>query len=498
MGGAFVDPVVIQVASRIPLILLALLVLFVGWLIARAVGRLVETAVHRLSQAGWLRELAGIQEEYPIDRVAGQAAYYLLMILVLVLVFDILGFDLVMEPFLAMTREMALALPSLVKAALILLAAWVLATFLRSLTLRLLSTRLVGGLLERTGLVTGEEGQQHLVRTGASLVYYLVLFLFLPAVLGALHLQGLLEPFEALLTQTLAFVPRLVAAAVTAFIGYLIARVVRGAVTHLLAAAGADRLPEKLGLGQVFRTSTLSQAIGTVAFVLVLIPVAIAALDSLGVAAISQPAVAMLTVVLQALPAAVGAAVLLLVGLSLARWMGQWAARLLEQVGLARVLVRWGVLREEQTEPSVATVVGYVVTWVVGLLAVIQALELLGLRALSNVLRAILAYLPNAVAAVLILTAGVAIGEFAARSLRPVLARAHYPEALAGVARWAILVFAGMMALEQLGVAEEIVVSAFTILLGALGLAAAIALGLGAKDVVRQYLERWTRQGQGE
>ncbi|MFO7172572.1 MAG: mechanosensitive ion channel [Bacillota bacterium] len=498
MGDLLYAPLLAGVASRIPSILLALLVLAVGWLIAGSVGRLAEAAVRRLSQAGWLRELTGTWEEYRLDRVAGQATYYLLMILVLVLVLDILGFGVVTEPFLAMTREIALALPSLVKAALILLAAWVLATLLRSLTFRLLSARLVAGLLERTGLVTGEEDRQRLVRNGATLVYYLVLFFFLPAVLGALQLQGLLGPFEALLTQTLAFVPRLVAAAVTALIGYLVARVVQGAVAHLLAAAGADRLPEKVGLGPVFRTTTFSQAIGTVAFVLVLIPVAIAALDTLGIAAISQPAVAMLTVVLQALPAAVGAAVLLLVGLSLARWVGQWAARLLEQVGLARLLVRWGVLREEQTGPSVATVAGHVVTWVVGLLVVIQALELLGLRALSTVLRAILAYLPNAVAAALILTAGVAIGEFAARSLRPVLARAHYPEALAGVARWAVLIFAGMMALEQLGVAEEIVVSAFTILLGALGLAAAIALGLGAKDVVREHLERWTRQGRGE
>lgn len=488
------SPLISLIMTRLPSILLAVLALFVGWVVARMIGSLVSRLVGRLTQTSRVRELVGIKEEYRIDQVIGKVTYYLLMIFVLVLFFDILGVTAVMQPFLQMTTELTLAVPSLVKAVLILLAAWVLATILRGLTVRLLSVRGVGNALERMGVVEGESAYGKTITSAGDLVYYLVLIMFLPSVLGALNMVGLQEPVEAMVTRALTFLPNLVAAAVTALIGYVVAKVVRGVVTHFLASAGVDQLPEKVGMGQVFAATPLSGTLGKIAFVLVLIPVIISALESLGVEAISAPAIAMLTVILSMVPNLLIGLVLVAVGIALARWIGGLTTALLEKLNLTGFLVKWGLLKQGETEPPVPVTIGRVVGGLILLLMLIEVFDVVRLTALSEILRQILAYLPNLAVALLMLAAGLAVAQFADRSVRALLAETQYPGWLGGLARYAILILVSMMALEQLGVARSIVVNGFTILLGSAGLAAALAVGLGSREAVERYLARWTRE----
>jgi small-conductance mechanosensitive channel len=129
------------------------------------------------------------------------------------------------------------------------------------------------------------------------------------------------------------------------------------------------------------------------------------------------------------------------------------------------------------------------------LLILVEVFSIIRLEQLSVILGSILAYIPNAVVAVVILVAGYGVGQFAARSLAGILENTSYPVWMASVAKYAILVLAATMSLEQLGIAETIVVTAFSILLGSLGLAAAIAIGLGSKDVVNEWM-RMPRRSQ--
>lgn len=483
-------PLMVTLTARLPSILMAVLVLFAGWVAARLIGRLVQGVVYRITRAGPVRDLVEVRDEFRVDRVVGRVAYYLAMIFVLVLFFDILGVTAVMGPFLAMANEFTSAVPNLVKATLILLGAWVVATLLRAITVRVLGNQAIGRLLDRMGVVDGAENRAQVVSTAGNLVYYLVLVMFLPAVLGALNLQGLVGPFEQLVATGLAFLPKLVAALATVLVGYIVARVVRGIVTHFLASLGVDSLPDKVGMGPIFRESPLSRAIGTVVFVLLLIPVTISALETLGLEAISDPAVGMLTVVLHMVPNVAAALLLLAAGIALARWVGQLTAHLVENTGVARFLTNWGLLRGEGSQSAVPAVIGSVVTGVIVLLITAQVFDILRLTELSRILREILAYIPHVVVAVAILAAGWSVGHFADRSLRAVLQQSQYPLWLGTVARSAVMVLAGMMALEQLGVARSIVVNAFTILLGSLGLATALAVGLGGRHAVRRWLDK--------
>ncbi len=487
------------VVTQLPSILLAVLVLFVGWVIARYFSRVIGRLVFKLTHNPQVQELVEDQGRYRVDQVAARVAYYVLMVFVLVQFFDILGVTAVTGPFLSVANEFALAVPNLVKTVLILLSAWVLATLLRGIAVRALASQPVGRILERLDVVEGESGRAALIKTAGNVVYYLVLVMFLPAVFGALQLEGLQGPFEQVVAQGLGFLPRLVAASITVLVGYIAARIVKGIVTQLFANVGVDQLPGKVGMGQVFQSVPLSRSLGTIAFVLVFLPIVISGLESLGVEAISGPAISMLTVVLNMVPNVAVAVLLFAAGVALARWVGQFTASLLENVNLVGFLAKWGLLRNEKTEPTVYSVVGKAVTGIIVLLVLVEVFEVLRLVELSNILGSILAYLPHVVMAVAILAVGYAVSQFTNRSLRSVLEQTPYPDWLSGVARYAVLVLATMMALEQLGVARSIVVNAFTILLGSLGLAAAIAIGLGGKDAVQRWLdENTSAKTQGE
>ncbi|MGI6609201.1 MAG: mechanosensitive ion channel [Limnochordia bacterium] len=480
-------------ASRLPSIVLAIIVLFVGWILARAIASVVGRLVHRLTGGVQGRGLVETGEKEQIDRVVVRITYYLLMLFVLVQVFEILGVTAVREPFLAVTNQLALAVPNLVKAILILLAAWVIATILRSIVVRLLRLEKVGSFLDRTQAVAPEQKAEWIASAG-NLVYYLVLVVFLPALLGALQLEGLKEPFEQVTTQALSFLPGLAAAIATVLVGYVIAKIIRGIVTSFLASSGVDTLPERCGLGEVFAATPLSRSLGTIAFVLVLIPVAISALESLGLQAISGPAISMLTMVLNMIPSIAVAILLLAVGVAFARWVGQLTATLLERTNVTRFLARWGLLRDEKAGGAdIPQIVGGVVSGITLLLILVEVFSIIRLEQLSVILGSILAYIPNAVVAVVILVAGYGVGQFAARSLAGILENTNYPVWMASVAKYAILVLAATMSLEQLGIAETIVVTAFSILLGSLGLAAAIAIGLGSKDVVKEWADAKTK-----
>lgn len=480
----------------IPSVLLALVVLLAGWVVSKAIAGLVGRLVRRATRSERVKDLMepGDEEGFAIDQGVSLGVFYLLMIVTLVFVFDILGVVLITGPLLAMVREFSLAVPSLIKALLILLAAWVVATVVRGLLGRILSLDSLAKLFIRLGVAEDEEAVARMTRGAGNLAFYLILLLFVPAILAALDLQGLVSPVEGLVAQALAFLPRLAAAAATALIGYLAARVVQTIVTRFLAGIGADGLVKRLGMDSVFQKTTLSRAVGTVAFVLILIPAAISALDSLGVEALTRPAVEMLTTVLEMLPVFIGALIFLAAGLVLARWVGDLTASLLEGINLGGFLAKWGLLRDEVTDPPVHRVVGSIVAGLVGFLIVVQVFDILRLEILSDLMREILAYIPNVFVAVLILAVGYVVGGFVGRSLGAVLEKTDYPPLLARVAKYAIFVVAAAMALDQLGVAQSIVATGFTILLGALGLAAAIAaglsVGLGATDTVQRWLHR--------
>jgi hypothetical protein len=117
-------------------------------------------------------------------------------------------------------------------------------------------------------------------------VFWPVILLFIPAILTALHMDGLLEPLRAMVAKTLDMLPNGFAALVIGGVGFVVGQVLRSRTSSLLHTAGADAAGAKAGLTEPVQ---LSRAAGTLVFIVVLTPSMIVALDALKVEAISKP-----------------------------------------------------------------------------------------------------------------------------------------------------------------------------------------------------------------
>jgi len=199
--------------------------------------------------------------------------------------------------------------------------------------------------------------------------------------------------------------------------------------------------------------------------------------------------------VLTELPNVLAMGIILLGGLFTAWIFGSFVERLFrmigfdhlcDRLGMNAALLRGGV----KTDPS--RLVGRSIYWTVLVLASIAALGALNLTPINQFAQSLLAYVPHLVTASVILLAGYFLSNFVSRAVLIAAVNAGLPPArlVAACSRWGMQVLAGAMALEQLGIAQHIVVVGFGITWGGLVLAGAIAFGLGASDLAKGFLER--------
>ncbi|HVG01583.1 MAG TPA: hypothetical protein VM842_01780, partial [Nitrospira sp.] len=157
-----------------------------------------------------------------------------------------------------------------------------------------------------------------------------------------------------------------------------------------------------------------------------------------------------------------------------------------ERLGVAQPLSQAGVRR------PVSLVVSRVLFWIVFLLFAFMGVDAMNLPATAHLISQIVAFLPNVLAASLVLLVGVLCANFFAEAALIAAVNAQVEEAriVAGLVRWGLLLFTFAMVLTQLGIAKEIVVAAFSITFGGIVLALALSVGLGARHLMREALER--------
>ena len=194
-------------------------------------------------------------------------------------------------------------------------------------------------------------------------------------------------------------------------------------------------------------------------------------------------------------PKLLGFLVILLVGWLIATALSKAVTFLLRKVGFDRIGDRIGLSRllsQAGIKTDAANVLGKLVYWFVFLIFLVPAVDALGLTAVSNLLGQVIGFLPNVFVAILILFLGTFAATIAADLVRGATGSARVGNAnlLANVARYAILGFVALIALEQLGIAPALLNILFTAIVGAAALAAGLAFGLGGQDTARKYLDR--------
>jgi hypothetical protein len=192
------------------------------------------------------------------------------------------------------------------------------------------------------------------------------------------------------------------------------------------------------------------------------------------------------------LPNLVSGIVILVVGYLVSRLLGGLASRLSRRAGLDRFVSHR--LRPGAAAPrrSASSAVGAAVFWVGVLVTLSLASRSLGLTTLSAGLDQILGYVPRVIVAALIVGVAIAV----ANVLADLSSNMTSPWVGRGI-RVAVIALSVFMALDQLGIARNIVTTAFIAVVGAAAVAAAIAFGIGSIDVARNYSQRFARRGFG-
>lgn len=512
-GVSELDSVPGALLGSIPALLLALLVLTVGWLLALGLASLVRSLLARTTldneMAAW------VEEEAPPRRVevaVGRVVFWLIMAGVLVIFLRILGLAHAVQPLRDFLSELLGFLPGLLAALGVALLAWVVATLLRSLLRfgleRVQFDRRIGGGPTAEVEEATPQAPVGLAASVADALYWLVFLLFLPAVLSALGLGELLGPVRRMFQAGLGYMPSALSAALLLGLGWLVARISQKLVTNLASALGLDRLGRAGGPGAaVLGHRPLSGVLGLVVYVLVLVPVLIVSLNALGIETVTEPTTALLQRFLEAVPRMFAAALVVVIAYVIGRLVAGLAASLLAAAGFDTFVAGLGLLRPasaraaregragsdaelgDTTRRRPSELLGYALLVAMMLFAAIQALTLLEFEMVAAMLSELSWFLADAGLGLLIFAAGVYFGGLAARAIRS--SGAEHARLFSAVAEGAILILAVALALRQLGLPEDLINLAFGLLLGALAVAGAIAFGFGGRELAARYLAKW-------
>jgi hypothetical protein len=391
--------------------------------------------------------------------------------------------------------------PKVLIAILILVATWIVARAVKWVLQKAIDR---SPALKKHVTGTPEETVGHQLGTIAKLIIWLVGIM---AALTFLGVGQILAPINELVTDIFAFLPRLIGAGLIFFIGLIVARIVKRLVETVLIATNVDGLMAKIGIGQTVGTrrtdpaevppgaapgatrASLARAAGVLVYALIIIPVAIAALQVLGIEAISGPAIAMLNEILAAIPRVLAAALWIGIAFVAGRFLKTIIEAILPPTGFDQAILSTGVL-PANTRPS--RIIANIAMIAIILAASIEAAKQLGGGTIAIFLAQITELGGKVIFGTLIIVVGVFLARIVANLVGSGTGEGGYAQALV---RYAIIALFTAIGLTFMGLADQIVMLAFGLILGSAAIACALAFGLGGRDAAAQILERWADRG---
>jgi len=321
---------------------------------------------------------------------------------------------------------------------------------------------------------------------GSSLGRIVSLFIWLfglVAILQALDLNSVIAPVQGLINSFVAFVPKVLGAGIIFFVGGMIAKIVRDIVETSLATVNFDKWANLGGAEAVTGNSAISKTIGTIVFILIIVPVGIAALDVLGIPSITGPAKAMLEMVLSAVPLIIGASLVLGLGYVIARWVGSMIEEVLPGLGFDRSVEAIGIVPEGRSASGVVATISQVA---IMLFMAVAATRLLGFPELTHIVETVLDQGASVIFGAVLIAAGVIL----ARVLRGLVAAAAGEGIAPSLVHWLTVGLFVFIGLKQMNIGGQIVDYAFGAIAVGVAVAFALAVGLGGREVAAKKLDK--------
>lgn len=452
----------------------AILILLVGWIIAL----IIAAGVKRLLQkVGTNHKLSSVTGRTPnIENLVSKLVFWFVMILAVVGSLNVLNISGVSDPFSNMVGRVLAYIPNLFAAVAVGFIGWIVARLVRAGLTNVLSRT------ELDEKLSSEVGVNALSSNIAEIFYWLVLLLFLPIVLSILGLTGLLIPVQNMVNEAIAYLPNLFIAGVILFVGYILAKIVRGIVEGLGNSLGLQTQAEKVGL---FKNSNISKFLGSFVFAIIVITALIVAFEALGIQAISQPATAMLNEIMYAIPQIIAAGLILIVAYIVSRFVGRLVAELISGAGIDEIPMKLD-LQRFLGQTRISDLIGYLIVFFTMLFAISEAANRLGLEQVSVLIAMFIQFGASILLGAVILV----IGFWLANVVANVVQRGEYNSSrwLANLVRILIMGLVIAMGLKAMGIADSIVNLAFGLTLGSVAVAFALAFGLGGRQPAERLL----------
>ena len=423
----------------LPSLIGAIVILIIGLIIASVIRNVVRAGLHRSGLGTRIARATGAKDEaqaVTMENTLASLVYYLILLFVIIMVLNSLNLTSVSVPLNGLLSEFLAFIPRLIGAIILAFVAFIVATIVRLVVVNALGA---ANLDARMSNVSGQAGGMSLTKTIGEIVFYLIFLIFLPGILAALGLDSILAPIGGLVNSIIGAIPNIITAAVLLIIAYFIGTILQRIVSSILRSMGVDSLPQRLGLSRTSAGQAAQQA-------------------------------------------RVGAA----------QGVNEVKAEASQSVSQAT-----GGQVNPQVRPtsapaggtSLSNIAGYLVLVAILLFAAGEAARLLGFVALAGIIGSLVILLGNVIVALIIFGVGIFLANMVADIING--GGAQQSGLLANFARIAILVLTGTMALRQLGLASDIVNLAFTLGIGALAVAFAVAFGLGGRVPAEHFLEEY-------
>jgi len=517
-----------EFSKTVPNLLGAVAFLIIGFIVAFFAKWFVQALLSKTDIdnriARWLSGSSSSQSAANVEKIIASIVFWIVMLFAIVGFLQALQLQSISDPLTNLLDKVLGYLPQIGGAIVLMAVAWAIATIAKTVVVRVLHSLSIDERLNSSAGPTGAGSQQSvsISETLGNTIYWFIFLLFLLPILETLKLQGPLQPVQSMVEDILAILPNVLGAVLIGVAGWFIARIVRMIVTNLLTASGADRLGQQLGLSQAIGGQSLSSIAGSVVYVFILIPFAISAFQALGIAAISEPAVEMLRDVLRTIPKIFTAAVILGVAYVLGKILGDLVAGLLANFGFNNIFQVLGLQAAQEPTDTIpgessipgtysdqgsvagslaegdanttsrktpSEIAGIVVLVGVILVFLIPATDVLQFQPLTGVITELLRVLAQVLVGVLVF----GIGLYLANMTFNIVSSSGGAQSrlLGQTARIAIIALVSAMALQQMGIAPNIVNLAFGLLLGAIAVALALAFGFGGMDIAGEQVRKW-------
>jgi len=300
------------------------------------------------------------------------------------------------------------------------------------------------------------------------------------------------DPLRDFFASILDYIPRIIGALVLLLVAWILAKILRTIAQKIVQAMGID---QRLGKGEAAAAENrypVARGVGTAVFWIVWILFILAILQVLGLNGVLTSITVLFERIFAAVPNILAAGLILVIAYFIARLVARLVTRLLDTVRFNEVPVKLGLTRQApEGAMSLSSLVGYVAALFVMLFAIIMAADLLNFVTVNALIADLVSFLAMVALGLIV----IGIGIFVANLVANILQATGRSQTLITFTRVFIIVLSVAIGLRAMGFANDIILLIFGLILGAAAIAAAIAFGLGGRQVAGELLARWTKAG---